>query len=475
MTDDAELLRQYVQTGSEDAFAELVHRHLPVVYSSALRQSGGDVELAKDICQTVFIDLGRKARSLLGHELVIGWLFAATRFTAADMLRGNRRRQNRESIAASMHENAAEHALEDPRLTSALDAAMAELPSEDRNAVLLRFFQGKPLREVGAALGTNEDAARMRVTRALGRLHGLLKQRGVTLSVAALGTALAAQVVTAVPVGLAATITAAALAGTTITTTATATKALTMTTMQKAVITIAVAGSVTTSLLLTVHNRARLSEAREVLRQRAAQVLHVQEENERLGSLAAFSSSPSANNPDELRKTREEVAGLRRQTNGLSALQKERWQLQYSLNKARQDSQDANVQPSEWSEEAKAKAKYSDQLVRALWDYAAKHQNQFPTNFDDAAAFVSARAGKDARFTPDQFEVVYQGSTTALAKYANPALVLLISEKQPWKNTDGKWAKIYATGVGIDIISVADGKFDAFEKAHILPPESWKP
>jgi hypothetical protein len=67
MTDDAQLLRQYVQSGSEDAFAELVQRHLPVVYASALRQTDGDVELAKDICQTVFIDLARKGRSLLGH------------------------------------------------------------------------------------------------------------------------------------------------------------------------------------------------------------------------------------------------------------------------------------------------------------------------------------------------------------------------------------------------------------------------
>src|ERR1035441_2000813 len=99
MTDDAELLRKYVQAGSEDAFEELVQRHLPVVYSSALRQTDGDVELAKDICQTVFIDFGRKAGSLRGHELLIGWLFSATRFAAATVLRANRRRQIRERIA----------------------------------------------------------------------------------------------------------------------------------------------------------------------------------------------------------------------------------------------------------------------------------------------------------------------------------------------------------------------------------------
>src|ERR1019366_798373 len=118
MTDDAELLRKYVQAGSEDAFAELVERHLPVVYSSALRQTDGDVELARDICQTVFIDLAGKARSLLGHELLIGWLFPAPRFAAAAALRGNRRRQIRERIVVSMHEDAATPALEcrDPEI-----------------------------------------------------------------------------------------------------------------------------------------------------------------------------------------------------------------------------------------------------------------------------------------------------------------------------------------------------------------------
>jgi RNA polymerase sigma factor (sigma-70 family) len=155
MTDDAELLRQYKEYGSEDAFSELVRRHLPVVYSAALRQVAGDRALAKDVAQTVFIDLARKAASLSSREFLAGWLYTSTRFAAAKAVRAERRRHNRERIAASMHEH-----LVDPHqeaacseIGPALDDAMAALTSEDRNAVLLRFFQRKDLKCVGAALG----------------------------------------------------------------------------------------------------------------------------------------------------------------------------------------------------------------------------------------------------------------------------------------------------------------------------------
>jgi DNA-directed RNA polymerase specialized sigma24 family protein len=96
MTDDAAQLRQYAQEGSEQAFAEVVARHLPLVYSAALRQVGGDEQLAKDVAQTVFIALARNAGSLYRRELITGWLYTTTRYMAAKTVRGDRRRQTRE-------------------------------------------------------------------------------------------------------------------------------------------------------------------------------------------------------------------------------------------------------------------------------------------------------------------------------------------------------------------------------------------
>jgi len=70
MLEDAELLRRYAQDHAEDAFAELVRRHVDFVYGVAVRRVGGDSHLAEDICQDVFVALARKAASLSRRPLL---------------------------------------------------------------------------------------------------------------------------------------------------------------------------------------------------------------------------------------------------------------------------------------------------------------------------------------------------------------------------------------------------------------------
>src|SRR5271154_5614426 len=96
MTPDSELLRQFATTNSEDAFAELVKRHVNLVYSAALRQVNGDEHSAKDVAQTVFADLARKASSLSRREILTGWLYTSAHFAAAKIVRGENRRRDRE-------------------------------------------------------------------------------------------------------------------------------------------------------------------------------------------------------------------------------------------------------------------------------------------------------------------------------------------------------------------------------------------
>ena len=72
--DDIELLRRYVETGSEEAFSTLVSRHIDFVYAAALRQVRG-THRAEDVAQAVFTDLARKARELCRRTELVGWLY----------------------------------------------------------------------------------------------------------------------------------------------------------------------------------------------------------------------------------------------------------------------------------------------------------------------------------------------------------------------------------------------------------------
>ncbi len=240
---DAQLLRDYAERGLETAFAEIVARHTDLVYSAALRQVYSP-DLARDVTQSVFTDLSRKAREvsfkLAPEASLVGWLYRGTRFAARDLNRNETRRTQRERQAMEQLHPTPETPPDWEHLRPALDDAMSELDDTDRDAVLLRYFKNHDLRTVGATLGISDDAAQKRVSRAVERLREFFAKRGVTVGASGLVAVVSANAVQAAPVGLALTIsTAAALTGTALATTATvtATKTLAMTALQKTVIT----------------------------------------------------------------------------------------------------------------------------------------------------------------------------------------------------------------------------------------------
>ncbi len=213
LTDNLKLLQDYADHGDEAAFRELVERYVDMVYSAAFRRVGGDTGLAQDVTQAVFTDLAHKASSLRKVELLGGWLHRHTGFVASNMVRSEQRRQIREQEAATM--NATQDSAESiwQQMAPMLDDTIEHLEPEDRQAILLRFFERHDFRHIGSALGISDDAAQKRVSRALDKLRTLLTNRGVTLSAVLLGTLLAGKVVAAAPSGLAVTISNAALAG----------------------------------------------------------------------------------------------------------------------------------------------------------------------------------------------------------------------------------------------------------------------
>jgi RNA polymerase sigma factor (sigma-70 family) len=209
--DDWQLLRRYVDEGSETAFAALVQRHINVVYSAALRRLG-DSHAAEEICQAVFSLLAVKAPRLTHKTALVSWLYQTASFKASRYWRGEARRRHREQEAAMIHSPDPDDAdAVWQELAPALDDAINALGEQDRVAILRRFFEQKPLREVGEALGTGEDAARMRINRALEKMRVFLVRRGAICSVAILSAVLAERAVQAAPAPLAPSVCTAAL------------------------------------------------------------------------------------------------------------------------------------------------------------------------------------------------------------------------------------------------------------------------
>lgn len=214
MSDDAELLRRYAEEQSEAAFAEFVQRHAGLVYASALRRLGGDAHAASDVVQKVFISVARNVRTLTQCEHLSSWLFAATRNAALNHMRDEIRRKQREQKA---HDDRI--ALSDgggevnwDHLRPVLDETLDELREADREAVLLRFLENRPFAEIGKRLRLSENAARMRVERALVQLRHRLAKRGINSTAAGLATVVSSYAATPVPPGVVSGATSAALA-----------------------------------------------------------------------------------------------------------------------------------------------------------------------------------------------------------------------------------------------------------------------
>jgi RNA polymerase sigma factor (sigma-70 family) len=211
-TDDMLLVREYVEECSERAFETLVSRHINLVYSVALRQAH-DPHQAEEITQAVFVILAQKAKTLSRRTILPGWLCRTARNVASNSLTIQRRRQIREQEVYMQSLVAESESQTWAQIAPLLDNGLAQLGEPDHNALVLRYFEGRTFDQVAAALGTSEEAAKKRVTRAVERLRVFFKKHGFTLSAAAIAAALSSSSLQAAPVGLAASVTAAAIHG----------------------------------------------------------------------------------------------------------------------------------------------------------------------------------------------------------------------------------------------------------------------
>ena len=463
--DDATLLRRWAGEKAEEAFAELVRRHIGLVHSAALRQVGSNTASAADVTQAVFTELARHADRLARHPALTGWLYTTTHHLAARHVRSEIRRQRREQEAHAMQELFQEPAAEPPpdwaQLRPVLDAAMHDLGEADRLAVLLRHFERRPLAEIGARLGLSENAARMRVDRALEKLRAKLARRGVTSTAAALAVALSGQAVTAAPTALTSAVTAAALAAAVTTTSTLGISTLMATTKIKLA-----AGA----LLVALTGTAVVLQSRSLQRQQAENI----ELRQQVAQLKEDARTTAAQNAEELARLRQPQTELLRLRGEVAQLRKQAG----NTNRAASPAGKVAAAPAPSSEEeqqlskAFALRRMNEAKLLALGFilFASDHDDQFPDSLETALAQVKASGdfGEQAEtlsaLQTADFEPMFSGPLKAIA---NPASAIVLRERAAWPSPKGGWMRTYAFADGhSEVHRSDDGDFSAWEAEH---------
>ncbi len=467
---DQELLRRYAEHGAEEAFNELVQRHLNLVWAAARRVTG-NADLAQDVAQTVFTDLARKASSLPRETVLAGWLYRAACHAAAKQVRGEARRAQREQHAIMLQHTLQQDEASDARsvveLQALLDAALADLPEADRDAVVLRYLAGRNLAEVGAALGTNADAAQKRVSRALEKLRAAFRQGGVPVGEVVVAAALDLAGTQMAPVGLAATVATGALAGAG---SAAGTGAILL--FMKSKLTLGIVGGAALIAALTWQQRnvTRLADENAALRQQAAALTTTVEAGARLADTEAKELVRLRGELAELLQLRGEVARLRRAASPATGNDTAAGRQAAESQAGRDEASVANdrAMPVALATSAKI-GNWAKRLALAARIFATDHQERFPTNFDEMlkGTDVITDSTDPRSISTELFEFLPHERVID----ERDSQMILLREKQARWMPNGKWERYYTLVDGaVRRIIRADEDFSEFELAGTATP-----
>lgn len=231
--------------------------------------------------------------------------------------------------------------------------------------------------------------------------------------------------------------------------------------MKKATILLLAAAGAVVFLWLQHQSEARLRAENSELREQL-QLLTGQSQ-QLSNQLSAQLSAPPVAATDterELMKLRGEMNRVRRELAEAQA--------QVKLQVSRQQvQQKATEQADSFRELNIAKLNYTKGWLLAFWNYAQQHEGKVPPDFESARSFAPEGVTAQTGLTPEQFEIVYNGSLNDLT---NAPSVIVMREKQPLQNPDGRWSRGYGFADGhSEIHNAPDGNFDAWEAQHTAP------
>ncbi len=465
---DHELLAGHLSGASPEAFAELVQRHLPLVLSAARRRLLTP-DLAEDVAQQVFTLLARKASSLGPRVVITGWLYQATCHIASELNRNEGRRQIREHESMAITETTPvppEAEVHWRQIRPVLDDALQKLSEADRNALLLRFFEGRSLEETGQTLGVTAETAQKRVSRALDRLRRALVRHHPWLTHGTLAAAIGAGMIEVVPTsGQAAAIAQTAIAASGLTSATISTAGTTLLTMAstKSVITTVVTAALLGVVAWQYRQLSTTRAERNHWRQAA-------EASAAVESQAAAPPEASKTVDPELLRLRGEVARLRGLSNEVVKKDRELAALRASRPPAVHP---AGVDAEEQQRIGILKMNYVKGWVNAAYQYCETHNGQMPKSFEEIANLFPGEL-QTQELNPDQFEFTYQGRIDTLGE---PNKYIVAREKDRLgMRTDRGYARVYAFGDGhSELHFEVDGNFENWEAEHTPPPNGKPP
>ena len=472
---DRASLEAYSREGCEKAFAELVQRNIDLVWGAAFRVCG-DSELARDVAQTVFTDLARKARFFPSAATVPGWLYRAALMAARKAIRNNARRSRREKEAMEeiIPEGAkAEGAVSLDELTPILDEGLQSLPQKDREVVVLRFFARKSLAEIGTLLAISEDAAQKRVSRAVDRLKSYFQHCGHSLPVGTVLALLTAAGSVAAPTGMAGTVAGISCAAVTAAgatgwigsvasfVTGTTEQIVLMKT-KLIVASLALAG-VGTPLVMQNNALATLDGDYAALIAATRELEELRAQNQQLASQRQLAAdwSQHQRDLDELRRLRDEAKRL---TEAAEANP----ELQQRLAEARQKHAAAKAVATLASDTMQAeelRVQIVDEMKHlglAARIFSTDNGGRYPKTFAD---MKNELAGKFPEGTGlDRFEFVEHEREVSVRE---PQLIVF-REKEPRRLPNGKWTKAYTFADGsVQNVEQDTPDFTEWEKPYI--------
>lgn len=179
MLTDGDLVARYAASHSAEDFAEIVARHGSMVLRTCQRLCG-NLSDAEDAAQAAFLVVAQKAGSV--RDKLAGWLHKVARDCAGQLVRERVRRARREEESARMKRPPRKNLAE---LREELDAALVRLPERLREAVVLRYLEGRPGDEAARLAGCNEATLRWRAMKGLEQLRALLGRRGAGVTTSA--------------------------------------------------------------------------------------------------------------------------------------------------------------------------------------------------------------------------------------------------------------------------------------------------